>query len=248
MCSNYRPVTRLDRLLTFFGVEYAKEEPTVQRDVFPLGTAPFIRLAVEGQEGGRPAMIAEEAMFGLLPHFATELQFGRRTYNCRSETVSTKPAFRDAWRRGQRCIIPAEAIYEPCYESGRAVRWRIFQDGDVPLGIAGIYATWKLPDGRHLHTMSMLTVNADGHTLMSRMHRPEDEKRMVVILDREEYLPWLTCSRPEAPRYFKQWTGALHGEPDALQRAAPKPKPKPDPPTPMPAPPPPASPAQGDLF
>ena len=26
MCSNYRPVTRLDRLLTFFGVERARDE------------------------------------------------------------------------------------------------------------------------------------------------------------------------------------------------------------------------------
>lgn len=94
---------------------------------------------------------------------------------------------------GQRCIISAEAIYEPCYESGRAVRWRIFQDGDVPLGIVGIYTTWKLPEGRHLHSMSMLTVNADGHTLMSRMHRPDDEKRMVVILGRDEYLPSSAC-------------------------------------------------------
>ena len=32
MCSNYRPVTRMDRLLTFFGVEYAKTE-LEQRDV-----------------------------------------------------------------------------------------------------------------------------------------------------------------------------------------------------------------------
>lgn len=37
--------------MTFFGVEYSKEE-LLQREVFPLGMAPFIRLSVEGQEGG----------------------------------------------------------------------------------------------------------------------------------------------------------------------------------------------------
>ena len=79
MCSNYRPVTRLDRLLTFFGVERDKDE--APHDVFPLGMAPFIRLSVEGQEGGKPALVADEAMFGLLPHFAAERQYGRRTYN-----------------------------------------------------------------------------------------------------------------------------------------------------------------------
>jgi hypothetical protein len=45
MCSNYLPVTRQDRLSTFFGVEHAKEE-LLQREVFPLGMAPFIRLTV----------------------------------------------------------------------------------------------------------------------------------------------------------------------------------------------------------
>jgi hypothetical protein len=57
MCSNYRPITRMDRLLTFFGVEYAKEE-LLQREVFPMGMAPFIRLppkrAKEPQAAPRP--------------------------------------------------------------------------------------------------------------------------------------------------------------------------------------------------
>jgi hypothetical protein len=76
----------MDRLLTLFGVERDKDEPP--HDVFPLGTAPFIRLSVEGQEGGKPALIAEDGMFGLLPHFATEMQYGRRRCNARSETCS----------------------------------------------------------------------------------------------------------------------------------------------------------------
>ena len=28
MCSNYRPVTRMDRVLTFFGIERERDEPT----------------------------------------------------------------------------------------------------------------------------------------------------------------------------------------------------------------------------
>jgi hypothetical protein len=65
MCLKYMPVTRAARLMTFFGVEYAKEE-LLQREVFPMGMAPFIRLSVEGQEGGKPALVAEDGMFGLL--------------------------------------------------------------------------------------------------------------------------------------------------------------------------------------
>src|SRR5471030_1212507 len=105
MCSNYMPVTRADRLMTFFGVEYTKEE-LLQREVFPLGTAPFIRLSVEGQEGGKPALVAEDGMFGLLPSFATEMQYGRRTYNARSETVAKLASFRQAGPAGSAASFP----------------------------------------------------------------------------------------------------------------------------------------------
>ena len=251
MCSNYRPVTRMDRLLTFFGVEYDMGE-VLARDVFPMGMAPFIRLTVEGQEGGRPALLAEEGMFGLLPTFATEMQYGRRTYNARSETVHKLPSFKPAWSAGQRCIVPAESVFEPCYDTGLAVRWRISQDGDVPFGIAGIYRRWRNPDGGHLFTFTMLTVNADSHPFYKRFHKPDEEKRMPIFLRRDEYLPWLTCSLDQAPAFFKQYPGPFLGEPAPLARA---PKVAKDPPPTdelLPAKAPktakPEPPKQGDLF
>ena len=135
MCSNYRPVTRIDRLLTFFGVERGRDEAPA--DVFPLGLAPFIRLAPHGEDAS--GRTVEDGIFGLLPSFASEIAYGRRTYNARSETVARLASFKDAWARGQRCIVPAECFFEPSWESGKAVRWRIGQPGDVPMGIAGIY-------------------------------------------------------------------------------------------------------------
>ena len=129
-CSNYRPVTQMDRMLTYFGVELQPGDSTAP-DVWPLGLAPFIRLAHEGS-GNREALVGH---FGLVPVFAKELAFGKKTYNARSETVARLPSFRDAWRRSQRCIVPAEAVYEPSrWETGRAVRWRIECTGGMPAG------------------------------------------------------------------------------------------------------------------
>jgi putative SOS response-associated peptidase YedK len=217
MCSNYLPVTRMDRLLTFFGVERSRDE--APQDVFPLGMAPFIRLAVEGQEGGRPALVAEDGMFGLLPTFATELQYGRRTYNARTETVDKLPSFRPAWEAAQRCIVPAEAVYEPNWETGRAVRWRVAQEGDVPLGIAGVYRRWRDPaGGQQLFTFTMLTVNADAHPMMKRFCKPGEETRMVALLDRADYLPWLTCPLDIAKSFLKPWAGVLVAEAAPLAR------------------------------
>jgi putative SOS response-associated peptidase YedK len=221
MCSNYRPVTRLDRLLTFFGVERARDDPP--EDVFPLGLAPFIRLRREPRDGAAaPAeRIVEDGIFGLLPHFASEVAYGRKTYNARSETVGVLASFRQAWRAGQRCIVPAECFFEPSWESGQCVRWRIGQAGEVPLGIAGIWTSWRHPDGREMATFAMLTVNADAHPLMRRFHRPGEEKRMVVILDPEDYAAWLSCPVAEASRFFRLWPGPLEASADPLPPRAP---------------------------
>jgi putative SOS response-associated peptidase YedK len=39
------------------------------------------------------------------------------TFNARAESAATSFTFGGAWRRGQRRIIPAEAIYEPDWRS-----------------------------------------------------------------------------------------------------------------------------------
>ena len=219
MCSNYRPVTRQDHLLTFFGVERERDAP-LPPEAWPLGVAPFIRL----HEDGSGNKVIDDGIFGLLPHFAKELVYGRKTYNSRSETVDKRPSFKESWTKGWRCIVPAESVYEPNYESGKAERWLIQQPFAVPMGIAGIYRQWRGPDGKLLWTFAMLTVNADGHPVYQRMHKPEDEKRMVCILDPKDYDRWLQCTPDEAKTFFKQWDGPLEAFAAPLPPRTRKPK------------------------
>jgi len=216
MCSNYQPVTRSDRLLRFFGVTREKDEPSI--DLWPTGLAPMIRLAEDGSGNKR----VEEGIFGLLPHFAKEIAAGRRTYNARCETVATLASYRLSWKKGMRCIIPAESIYEPCYETGTAVRWRIALPFGTPMGIAGIYWPWKRQDGKMLFSFSMMTVNADGHPVMQRFHRSDEEKRMVVILRPEDYDAWLTCPVEKAAGFFQQWMEPLEAVAAPLPPRAPR--------------------------
>lgn len=168
------------------------------------------------------------------------------------------PSFRPAWEAQQRCIIPTEAVFEPNYETGKAVRWRISQEGDVPFGIAGIYRRWSDPKGGPpIFTFAMLTVNADTHPFYKRFHKPGEEKRMPIFLNRGDYGPWLQCEPASAPAFFKQHPGPFLGEAAPLARPAKvaaepsakdellPPKPAKAPLAPPAAPPPPA---QGDLF
>ncbi|WP_374675046.1 SOS response-associated peptidase [Ideonella sp.] len=241
MCANYIPVTSQDRLLSFFGVDkpVGRDAPAV--DVYPLGTAPFIRLA----EAGSGHRVLEAGMFGLLPGFAKELAFGRKTYNARSETVDRLASFRTAWARGQRCIVPVEAIFEYCHETGSAQRWCIAQPLSRPFGIGGLYSVWTAPDGTRTFSFTMVTVNADGHPVFGRMHPPGDEKRMPLILDPADHDRWLGGSPEEARSLFRPFMGPLEcwpmaapgrtpraAAPRAPRRAAPAPRPAPPPDSP----------------
>lgn len=206
-------------MLTFFGVERGRDDPAV--DAWPTAIAPFLRLHEPGS-GNR--IVVNDGVFGMLPAFAVELGYGRRTYNARTETVDRLPSFREAWSRGWRCVIPVEFIYEPYYESSEAkpVRWKIQGPMGHPFGIAGLYRLWRHPDGRELFSFTMLTVNADDHPFYRSFHKPGDEKRMPVILRREEYGEWLGCPVEEARKFFKQYHGPLEAAAAPLPPRAPR--------------------------
>ncbi|MEC4598958.1 SOS response-associated peptidase family protein, partial [Burkholderia vietnamiensis] len=70
--------------------------------------------------------------------------------------------------------------------------------------VAGIWRTLRDLDGRPRHAMTMITVNADDHPVMSRMHKPDDEKRSVVILRPDDWEEWLTTPNVEAARAMLQ--------------------------------------------
>jgi len=141
--------------------------------------------------------------FGLIPHWAEDARIARHTFNCRSETAFEKPSFRDAWRKAQHCIIPADAIFEPDWRTGRSIATKITHRDGNPLGVAGLWANWKSPDGELLHSYTMLTINAENHPMMRQFHKPADEKRMVVILPQERYQDWLEA-KPEQSMAFMQ--------------------------------------------
>ncbi|MBS0357526.1 MAG: SOS response-associated peptidase family protein [Proteobacteria bacterium] len=184
MCANYRPSSR-EALLAF----PLPPPDFAYGEAYPGSVVPIVT--------NFAPRVWVPACFGLIPAWAQDAKIARSTYNARTETLGEKPSFRDAWTRGQLCIIPAEAIYEPCYESGKAVRCRIERADGRPMGIAGIWERRIKDDGLPSWSMSMLTINADGHPVMGRFHKPEDEKRSVVILPDEAWGDWLR-SKSEA--------------------------------------------------
>ena len=196
MCVQYLTTVNVDWVKTHFDLELPL---STAHDVFPTYPGPII---LKSHNTDRTAIGL--ARFGLLPLWAKEETFGRKTYNARVETVAEKPSYKFAWTKRHYALALADAFYEPCYESGKAVRISIKQANQEPMAIASIWDTWTESEtGELIVSFSMLTIDASSHPVMQRMHKAEDEKRTVVPLRPELFDAWLNATPEEAQALLK---------------------------------------------
>jgi putative SOS response-associated peptidase YedK len=172
MCGRFAQQRPAAELAERFAAEPLADELGARYNVAPTDAA-----LVVVQREDRRAITAYR--WGLIPHWATSPAFGARTFNARSETVATTPAFRDSFRR-RRCIVPVDAFYE-WRRDGRVRKPFAFRraDGDI-LELAGLWSGWREPDsGEIRRTFTIVTVPAAGvvadlHDRMPARIAPED--------------------------------------------------------------------------
>ena len=191
MCTNFTPTQRPQWVQKELGVALPVGHPA---ESYPSFLAPIV---VKSHQSGRVA--CGLARFGLIPPWAKDRTIARHTYNARSETVAEKPSFRHAWRQRQYGLVLVDHFYEPSYESGKAVRWKIELASGDPFGIACLWARWTDPtSGELVVSFAMLTVNADEHPVMKQFHKPQDEKRTPVIMLPALHDAWLSADVEQA--------------------------------------------------
>lgn len=194
MCVNYQTVTA-QQLVQYFqpaAPVVAEWKPEIWQD----DEAPIL---IAHQQQRRAVMAA----YSIIP----KKQFAPgakrfSTMNARAETIASLRSFAQPWRDGQRCLVPMTGFYEPNYELGRAERWSIRRADEAPFAVAGLFRTWLELDGQTTYSFTQMTINADAHPLMQRFHRPEDEKRSLVIILPQHYDDWLQCSDPRQAQAF----------------------------------------------
>lgn len=176
--------------------------------VYPRAPGPFIRRA-RHDSGYSPELAVGQ--WGLVPWFAKTAKLTYATNNARSEELASKASYKQPWARGQRCIIPVLDFDEPCWETGRNIWWRIRRaDGDL-LGLAGLWSVWTDSEtGEQVDSYTMLTINADHHPLMRRMHKPDpklppdkQDKRSVVPIELGDVHTWLAGTLEEAAQLVR---------------------------------------------
>lgn len=177
-------------------------------ELFPRRQGPFIRRAKDDAGYSRELVVGQ---WGLIPWFAKEAQYKFPLNNARSEELAAKASFKHPWAHGQRCIIPAADFEEPYwgpYESPfkKCEWWRFRRADGRPWGLAGLWSTWTDKSTGEVHeSYTMLTINADAHPLMNRMHKPDtklaadqQDKRSVIPIEPEDYDQWLAGTQAEA--------------------------------------------------
>lgn len=177
-------------------------------ELFPRSPGAFIRADRHSSEPGRELVVGQ---WGLIPWFAREARLGYSTVNARFEEIISKPSYKDPWRYGKRCIIPAWSFDEPNWESGRNVWWRFRRVDGTPWGLAGLWNTWTdKATGELIDSYTMLTINADAHPLMRRMHKPDpklgadqQDKRSLVAIEFDDVDQWLYAPVDEAVKLVK---------------------------------------------
>ena len=195
MCGRFALKLPPAELVTRFGLsECADFEP---RFNIPPGTdIPVIRRSPEG------VRVLHLLRWGLVPHWAKDPTIGNRLANARGESVADKPAFREAFRK-RRCLVPADGFYEWKTEGRTKQPYYFSHLSGAPLVLAGLWESWRAPDGTILRTVCLITTSANA--LMTPIH-----DRMPVLLNPTDWATWLEGSMEQAAQLIAPYAdGAL---------------------------------------
>jgi len=220
MCGRYASARKRIELLEEFRIERDRvPEPlapdynvaptkrvyaVVTRDARPSEAAEPDAADEAGEAAEAPAEgVARElrvVRWGLVPFWAKDPSIGSRMINARAETVQSKPAFRQAFKR-RRCLLPADGYYEwqrldgkgeTDSPGGKVPKQPFFitrRDGG-PLAFAGLYELWRDPavdrddEDAWLWTTTVITTSASDE--LGMIH-----DRMPMIIDPVSWADWL---------------------------------------------------------
>lgn len=193
----------------------------VEGTVGPFGRGVFIHDRGEGAQ----AVVGQWGMIAPGAKAARPASRAILTNNARLESVAEKWTYRDAWRRGARCLIPADWYQEPNWETGKNIWWRLRRADGLPWALAGIWSEWTDPvTGELVPSYSMLTMNCDGHPLLGRLHKPDpklppdqQDKRAVIHIAPEDWQRWLRGDVSDALDLARLWPAEVFDHTDAQQ-------------------------------
>lgn len=177
MCGRFSQQRPASELAEIFAAEPLVDESGGHYNVAPTDDALVV---VQREE--RRAITAYR--WGLVPHWSKDLKGGSRMFNARAETLTTSPAFRDAFKR-RRCLVPVDSFYEWKREGTIRQPYNIERADGRPLALAGLWAGWKDEEADTVRrTFTIITTTPN--EAMADLH-----DRMPVLVPDDAWDRWL---------------------------------------------------------
>ena len=183
MCGRYSVGVSPEELAEVFEAPISGQVALPRWNVAPNQDAPVVVVDPSGERSTRVLR------WGLVPRWAED-SGGFRWINARAESVSSKPAFREAFEC-RRCLIPADGFFEWVRRGARKQPYWIHHCKGGLLGFAGLWERWQPRAGEALETFTILTTTPNA--LVAPLH-----DRMPVVLEPEAWTAWLDRATPLA--------------------------------------------------
>jgi putative SOS response-associated peptidase YedK len=175
MCGRFVGFRNLEQLKEFFPIDKAACDSIESYNIAPSQEV----LAIFRNAGEN---WLDKFHWGLVPFWAKDISIGNKMINARTETVSEKPSFRNAFKK-QRCLIPADGFYEWKGKKGRKQPMFLTLPNNDVFAFAGLWEIWGKADDRY---RSCTIITADASESIRDIHH-----RMPAILKPEVYDAWL---------------------------------------------------------
>ena len=150
MCGRVRLSSDVSEIELVFSIPSHRPTPNFAPswNAAPTDSLPVVRYDVRTDERSLDLL-----RWGLVPHWAKDINVGFANINAKAEGIETRPAFRDAFQR-RRCLVPVDSFYE----------WKKTATGKQPyaialaarrlMALAGLWENWRSPAGEWVRTFA----------------------------------------------------------------------------------------------
>jgi putative SOS response-associated peptidase YedK len=184
MCGRYTITETPQKLAERFRADLFEGTFPPHYNAAPTQLLPVI---IQDDAGTRRVVLMR---WGLIPSWADDAAIGNRMINARAETLSSKPSFREAFKK-RRCLVPADGFYEWQKLKGRKTPVRVTPQARRIFAFAGLWERWKGPDGDEVLSFTIVTTEANVSV------RPLHD-RMPLVIEKEREDRWLDPKTPIA--------------------------------------------------
>ena len=188
MCGRYAQSADMRELMEQFEVTGSSPQQSLPANWNIAPTNPIYIVRADSSDFTKKSLAT--VSWGLIAPWLSNFEEAKasqsRAINARSESIHEKPTFRTAFK-STRCLIPAEGYYEWATALGKFAPKQPFfitARNGKQLPVAGIWSSWRAPNGDLIQTASIITQEAQGD--LAEIH-----SRMPVFIPRDRWVQWL---------------------------------------------------------